>query len=144
MILTGPEIIRQHGLGTIRIDPFNVDQVNPNSYNFRLGRTVKVYKNEVLDPKIKQPTVSIEIPDDGLVLDSARIYLAHTEEVMGSDRFVPIIHGRSSTARMGLFVHITADLIDIGSSKQLTFQPHPVVTGCIFLGMLTRPGKVLR
>ena len=57
MILTGPEIIRQHGLRTIRIDPFNVDQVNPNSYNFRLGRTVKVYKNEVLDPKVKQPTV---------------------------------------------------------------------------------------
>jgi len=35
MILTGPEIIRQHGLGALRIDPFNVDQVNPNSYNFR-------------------------------------------------------------------------------------------------------------
>src|SRR5215471_13228899 len=91
MILTGPEIIRQHGLGAIRIDPFNVDQINPNSYNFRLGRTVKVYKNEVLDPKVQQPTVSIDIPDEGLVLDSARIYLAHTEEVMGSDRFVPFI-----------------------------------------------------
>src|ERR1041385_2915125 len=72
MILTGPEIIRQHGLGTIRIDPFNADQVNPNSYNFRLGRTVKVYKNDVLDPKVKQPTVSIAIPQDGLVLASRR------------------------------------------------------------------------
>src|ERR1700736_71672 len=122
MILTGPEIVRQHGLGAIRIDPFNADQVNPNSYNFRLGRTVKVYKNEVLDPKIRQPTVSIEIPDDGLVLDSARIYLAHTAEVMGSDPFFPIVHGRSSTARMGLFVHITADLIDIGSYNQWSFQ----------------------
>src|ERR1700739_1582384 len=103
MILTGPEIIRQHGLGTIRIDPFNVEQVNPNSYNFRLGRTVKVYKNDVLDPRVKQPTVSVGIPDAGLVLALTRIYLGHAEEVMGSDRFVPIIHGRSSTARMGLF-----------------------------------------
>ena len=49
-----------------------------------------------------------------------------TEEVMGSDRFVPIIHGRSSTARMGLFVHITADLIDIGSYNQWTLQLHAV------------------
>jgi dCTP deaminase len=136
MILTGPEIIRQHGLGAIRIDPFNLDQVNPNSYNFRLGRTVKVYKNDVLDPKIRQTTVSIEIPDEGLVLDSARIYLAHTEEVMGSDRFVPIIHGRSSTARMGLFVHITADLIDIGSYNQWTLQLHAVQPVRIFRGML--------
>src|SRR5262249_2821643 len=77
MILTGPEIIRQHGLGAIRIDPFNVDQINPNSYNFRLDRTVKIYKNDVLDPKIKQPTDPIDIPDDALVLDSGRTALAH-------------------------------------------------------------------
>jgi dCTP deaminase len=136
MILTGPEIIRQHELGAIRIDPFNLDQVNPNSYNFRLGRTVKVYENDLLDPKVKQPTRSIEIPDDGLVLDSQRIYLAHTEEVMGSDQFVPIIHGRSSTARMGLFVHITADLIDIGSYNQWTLQLHAVQPVRILRGML--------
>jgi dCTP deaminase len=136
MILTGPEIIRQHGLGAIRIDPFSVDQVNPNSYNFRLGRTVKVYKNDLLDPKVKQQTVSIDIPDDGLVVDSHRIYLAHTEEVMGSDHFVPIIHGRSSTARIGLFVHITADLIDIGSYNQWTLQLHAVQPVRIFRGML--------
>jgi dCTP deaminase len=136
MILTGPEIIRQHGLGKIRIDPFNVEQVNPNSYNFRLGGTVKVYKNNVLDPRVKQETIAVDIPDDGLLLDSERIYLAHTEEVMGSDHFVPIIHGRSSTARIGLFVHITADLIDIGSYNQWTLQLHAVQPVRIFRGML--------
>jgi dCTP deaminase len=62
-----------------------------------------------------------------MVLQPGKVYLGHTSEVMGSESFVPIIKGKSSTARLGLFVHMTADLIDIGSINQWTLQLHPVM-----------------
>jgi dCTP deaminase len=105
MILSGTEIIRQRELGRIQIDPFAPNQVNPNSYNFRLGATIMSYINEVLDPRIPQPVSTETIPESGMLLYPNKIYLGHTEEIMGSDHFVPCIRGRSSTARMGLFVH---------------------------------------
>jgi dCTP deaminase len=136
MILTGTEIQREWEAKRIRIDPFTPDQINPNSYNFRLGRLVKHYKNTVLDPKVRQETIMEEIPSEGFVLQSDRIYLGHTEETMGSDFYVPIIRARSSVARIGLFVHVTADLIDIGSYNQWTLQLHAIQPVRVYAGML--------
>jgi len=126
VILTGSEIRRQVRLGRIQIDPFDERRINPNSYNFRLGNVLKVYREEVLDVRVRNEIEEIKLPADGLVLQPDRIYLGHTEEVMGSDFFVPIIRARSSVARLGLFVHVTADLIDIGSHNQWTLQLHAV------------------
>lgn len=64
------------------------------------------------------------------------IYLGHTREVMGSDHYVPIIRGRSSTARLGLFIHVTADIIDIGSHNQWTLQLHAVQPVKVYPNML--------
>lgn len=132
MILTGNEIERQINLGKIRIDPFYKRNLNPNSYDFSLGPKLKFYKNLVLDPKEKQPVNEVEISEDGYVLEPGRIYLGHTNETMGSKYFVPIIRGRSSTARLGLFIHITADIIDIGSYNQWTLQMYAVQPVKIF------------
>jgi dCTP deaminase len=140
MILTGAEIVEQRRLGRIRIDPFHPEQISPNSYDFRLGDTVKMYESEVLDFKRENPKVKIVIPDAGLVLRTDKIYLAPTEELIGSDHFAAIIHARSSVARMGLFVHVTADLIDIGSYDCWILQLHAVQPVRIFRGM--RIGQV--
>ena len=53
---------------------------------------------------------------------------------------MPIIRGKSSTGRIGLFVHITADLIDIGSHGKLTLMLHSVQPVRIYPGM--RIGQV--
>lgn len=136
MILTGNEIERQVDENRIKIDPFSIDQVNPNSYNFRLGNKIIYYKNTILDPKVKQEVVEIVVPKEGYVLQPNRIYLGHTHETMGSDYYVPIIRARSSIARLGLFVHVTADLIDLGSYNQWTLQLHAVQPLKVFPGML--------
>ncbi len=136
MILTGSEIIKQVRNSRIVIDPFNIGQINPNSYNFRLGNTIKVFKNKVLDSKRKNEVGTIKIPATGLELQPDKIYLGHTLETMGSQKFVPIIRGRSSTGRLGLFVHITADLIDIGSINQWTLMMHAVQKIIIYPKML--------
>lgn len=136
MILTGSEIVREHQAGRIWISPFRLAQVQPNSYDFALGSTLLRYKDEVLDTRRNNECERITIPGDGLVLLPSRIYLGHTVEKMGSDTYVPIIRGRSSVARLGLFVHVTADLIDIGSHNQWTLQLHAVQPLRIYPGML--------
>lgn len=136
MILTGEEIRKQVERRRIVLDPFDEAQLNPNSYNVRLGTKVITYLNTVLDPKVPQPTEELTIGPGGLLLRSDRIYLGHTVERLGSEHYVPIVKGRSSSARLGLFVHVTADLIDIGSVGQLTLQLFAVQPIVVYAGML--------
>lgn len=136
MILSGAKINEMVLNNKIVIEPFNSEQINPNSYNFRLGNTLRVYKDPLIDPKRDNETMVIEIPEEGFVMQPSTLYLGHTQEVMGSNHFVPIIRGRSSIGRLGIFVHITADLIDIGSINQWTLQMHCVQPVRIYPGLL--------
>lgn len=136
MILTGKKIASEVAAGRIRIDPFDTKRLSPNSYDFTLGSTLKWYRNYVLDCRRENPTVSAHIPPTGFLLHPGRIYLGHTVETMGSDHFVPIIRGRSSIARLGLFIHVTADIIDIGSHNQWTLQLHAVQPMRIYARMI--------
>ncbi|MFD9659006.1 dCTP deaminase [Streptomyces mirabilis] len=126
MILTGPEIAREHERGRLVLDPFDPAQVQPNSYNIALGPTLAYYTGEVLDTRRENPSTVVPIPPEGFVLEPDRIYLGSSVEVLGSDHLVPVIRSRSGAARLGVFVHVTADLIDIGSIGQSTFQLHAV------------------
>lgn len=121
MILTGSKIEEEVKNKRITIDPFYSDFLNPNSYNFHLSDVLLVYKNEVIDPKIEQPTKEIRI-NDGVILSPGELYLGTTKETMGSDFYVPFIYGRSSIGRLGLFVNITAPLGDIGFVGKWTLQ----------------------
>jgi dCTP deaminase len=96
--------------------------VTTNSYDLRLGHRLIRYTEAVLDPRKQNAFVETRIPDDGLRLNAGEFVLGESLEAVGSDCFVPIIHARSGTARLGLFVHVTADLIDIGSYGNVTFQ----------------------
>lgn len=140
MILTGSRILHAVAEGDIVIEPFDRDRISTNSYDFTLGNTLLTYDNEVLDPRVDEPVTEHVIPPEGFVLRGGGFYLASPVERMGSSRFVPIIRGRSSIARLGLFVHITADLIDIGSVNVWTLQLAPVLDIRVFPGM--RIGQV--
>ncbi|WKK21909.1 dCTP deaminase [Streptomyces olivoreticuli] len=126
MILTGPEITAAALDGRLRIDPFDPEQVNPNSYNVRLGRQLAVYTTPVIDAHRPNPTTTVTIGEGGYVLQPNELYLGHTFEHVGSDHFVPLLFGRSSVGRLGLFVEITAPIGDIGFYGQWTLQLSPV------------------
>ena len=114
MILSGKEIHQQVENGTISIDPFNSGQLNPNSYNLRLHSDLLVYDSDVLDMKEKNSTSPQTIPDEGLLLEPQKLYLGRTIERTATDKYVPMLEGRSSVGRLGLFIHITAGFGDIG------------------------------
>ena len=54
------------------------------------------------------------IPSDGLVLETNRLYLGRTVEYTETKNLVPMLEGRSSIGRLGLFVHVTAGFGDVG------------------------------
>lgn len=136
MILTGLAIASQVVTNRIDLDPFDPAQVNPNSYDLRLGDTLGLYESHELDTARDNPMRYEQMGPEGAVLEPGRITLGHSVEVVGSDHYVPIIRAKSSVARLGLFVHVTADLIDIGSHGQVTFQFHAVQPVHVYPGML--------
>ena len=114
MILSGKEIKKQVKEGSIAIDPFTNDQINPNSYNLRLHPDLLVYDNDILDMREKNSASPLVIPEDGLLLEPHKLYLGRTVERTSTDKYVPMLEGRSSVGRLGLFIHITAGFGDIG------------------------------
>ena len=136
MILTGPQIESAVAGREIIIRPFRKRQLAPNSYDFRLGDRCCVYTSKTLDAAKENKTRVFTIPKRGLVLQPNRLYLVNTEETMGSAHYVPIIRGRSSVGRLGVFIDITADLIDLGSVNQWTLQLHAVHPVRVYPGML--------
>jgi dCTP deaminase len=113
MILSGKEISKQVG-NTIIIEPYSEAQLNPNSYNLRLHNELMVYKNQQLDMKKPNDVQRIVIPDTGYTLKPGELYLGRTVEYTATSAYVPMLEGRSSIGRLGLFVHITAGFGDVG------------------------------
>lgn len=120
--LTGAKIISEVEKGNIFIDPFDISRVNPNSYNLTLSNKLKVYKNQTLDMNTHNEVIELIIPETGLTLDPRTLYLGCTNESTGTDKYVPMIDGRSSTGRLGLYVHVTAGFGDIGFNGVWTLE----------------------
>ena len=135
MILTGSEIKLQVLSKKIHIIPFDENNLNPNSYNFRLGNKLKIYTQKILDPAMPMEYTEIDIPEEGFVLQPNQLYLGHTIEEMGSDFFVPIMQARSSIGRLGLYIYLNSGLGDLGFKKQWTLELHAIHPLKVYPGM---------
>ena len=123
MILSGKEILKHLGK-EITIDPFDLNRINPNSYNLCLHNELLVYKHDLLDMKKPNDTIDMEIPQDGLVLEPGKLYLGRTKEYTETIGYVPMLEGRSSTGRLGMFIHVTAGFGDVGFCGYWTLEIH--------------------
>jgi len=138
--------------GFIKIEPFNVAQVNPTSYDLTLGDEVVVYERWVTyDPEWETKVgLGVAFPRDGsdLILRDYVIdlkkepqvlkwkinpvrgwllkpgigYLLCTRERVHTDAFVPLITGKSSLGRLFIQVEATGGRVDPGFSGQYTLQ----------------------
>ncbi len=114
MILTGSEIEKEVKKSNITIIPFNKNQVNPNSYNYRINDEIIGFSNN--------KTKKIKIPKTGFILKPHQIYLASTYEILGSEKFAMSLIGRSSLGRLGLFLQVSANLGHTGSKHSWTLE----------------------
>lgn len=134
MILTGPEIAARMGKDIV-IEPFDAERINPNSYNLSLHHQLLTYENDVLDMSRPNPTRELIIPDEGLVLEPNKLYLGRTVERTETYNLVPMLEGRSSVGRLGLFVHVTAGFGDVGFQGFWTLEIFAVQPIRIFKGV---------
>lgn len=128
-MLTGSQILKEVKSGNIRIDQFDESRINPNSYNLTLNNTLLVYKDPVLDFNKTNQTERIIIPKSGLILLPNKLYIGRTNERCWTDKFIPVLNGRSSVGRLGICVHVTAGFGDIGWDGTWTLEitaVHPV------------------
>ncbi len=121
MILSGKEIHNRLGKD-IQIEPFDARLLNPNSYNLRLHNELMVYEKQELDMKKPNPVRHIEIPEEGLLLETNKLYLGRTVEYTKTQNLVPMLEGRSSIGRLGLFIHVTAGFGDVGFAGFWTLE----------------------
>jgi dCTP deaminase len=127
-ILSGKEIEMAIRLGEIEISPFEATQLNPASYDLTLGEEITIYNcsrdrlPRCLDPKKDNPTTSFKMGPAGYVLQPSDGYLMHTKEVVGTNKYVPAIDGKSSIGRLFVMVHVTAGLGDPGFKGQYTLE----------------------
>jgi dCTP deaminase len=134
MILSGHEIRSRFG-SDILIDPFDEARLNPNSYNLSLHDELLVYEEVVLDMRKSNRVERITIPEDGLVLAPNQLYLGRTVERTETHNLVPMIEGRSSIGRLGLFVHVTAGFGDVGFAGFWTLEMFAVQPVKIYPGV---------
>ena len=122
MILSDAQIRAEIDQGTILIEPFDPASLGSNSYDVHLGKTLAVYKDEVLDAKKHNEIEYFEIPESGLVLKPENFYLGVTAEYTETHRHVPFLEGKSSTGRLGIDIHATAGKGDVGFCNTWTLE----------------------
>ena len=113
MILSGQQIESRID-DDIIIDPYNPNQLNSNSVNLTLHDELMTYEEVVLDMRKANRVRRIPIPQDGYVLKPNQLYLARTVERTETHNLVPMLEGRSSVARLGLFINATGGFGDVG------------------------------
>ncbi len=72
---------------------------------------------------------------EGLVLTPNQLYLGRTVERTETHNYVPMIEGRSSIGRLGLFVHVTAGFGDVGFCGYWTLEMFAVQPVKIYPGV---------
>jgi len=133
-ILTGKEIQNRLGKDII-IEPFNVNQLNPNSYNLRLDNKICIYTSDVLDCKMNNQCNEYYMSNDGYLLLPNRVYLCKTMEYTETHNLVPLLDGRSSTGRLGLTASVDAGFGDIGFKGYWTLELSVIQPLYIYPGM---------
>lgn len=128
-ILTDLAIRAAVDSGEIEIDPFDPKQLNPASYDLRLGEGAAVYDAAAIklavghfDPKQEMSVFRIPLDDHGLIFHPGVGYLLHTAERIAFKKYVAMIDGKSSIGRLFVQVHATAGYVDPGWSGQLTLE----------------------
>ncbi len=127
MILTAAGIREARDRGDIELEPFDEGSLNPNTYDLHLDR--KLLRSG------KEDWEEVMLDEDGFVLDPQRLFLASTVERFGGHTYVPSLSGRSSVARLGLFVHLSSDMGNLGAVHAWTLELFSALPLRIYAGM---------
>jgi len=140
-VLSGEQIREYIKIGKIVIEPFDEKLIGPSQVDLRLGSKFRIFKeSKLVDPhdekSIEQNTELIDMKGKPFILQPKQLVLGITRErVAVPNDLVASIEGRSSVARMGVFIHISSGHVNPGSGARgpipvtleiLNMNPSPV------------------
>ncbi len=129
MVLSDRTIARLIEQGSIEIDPYDPELLQPSSVDVRVDRYFRVFHNA------RYPYIDVREPQEELTelveVDGETPFILHPGEfVLGStleriklpDDLVARLEGKSSLGRLGLLIHSTAGFIDPGWDGHVTLE----------------------
>jgi dCTP deaminase len=129
MILSDRSIKEEIAKGTIAVEPYHPECVQPSSIDVHLGNTFLVFnrvQHAVINVREKQNDLMQEVivnEDEPFILHPGEFVLGSTiEKVTMPTHIAGRIEGKSSLGRLGLLIHSTAGFIDAGFSGKLTLE----------------------
>ena len=123
MILSDKTITKMLGEQTLKIDPMTQEQIQPASFDIRLGNTFSVVEDTpsgiiTLGEAIKYRTITA---DTYLILPGQFVLATTMEYFELPDDLTAFVEGRSSLGRMGLFIQ-NAGWVDPGFKGEITLE----------------------
>lgn len=129
MILSGEQIREYIRQGRILIDPFDERLIGPSQVDLRLGSKFRIFRaTNLVDPldknSVEENTELVDTKGKPFVIQPGQLILGVTlEKVAVPNDLVASIEGRSSIARIGVFIHISSGHVNPGSGLK---GPMPV------------------
>ncbi|RTL37628.1 MAG: dCTP deaminase [Candidatus Melainabacteria bacterium] len=132
-ILVDHEIRKEIGEGRLILEPYDDSLIQPNSYDVRLSDRFSwhekgEYSKSIIDPYQSESILEglVHVVDESIVIEPGFFVLGATlEKICLPKNIVGQLTGKSSLARLGIMVHVTAGFIDAGFSHppaQITLE----------------------
>jgi dCTP deaminase len=135
--------------GTIKIEPYDPEDIQPSSVDLHLDRSFRVFRNNrypYIDVRAPQPDLTEKLTienDEPFILHPGEFVLGQTLEFVElPNDVVSRLEGKSSLGRLGLLIHSTAGFVDPGWKGNLTLELSNVATLPIALYYGMRIGQI--
>lgn len=125
MLFPDHEIDRLVRRGSIGVDPYDDDLLNPCSLDVRLSRHFRIPRQSIHHIDMAEVPVGhtelVESPT--LIIKPGEFLLGSTYEIVTMpDDITARLEGKSSVGRVGLSIHITAGWVDCGFDGAVTLE----------------------
>ena len=118
MILGREEILKEVKKGNLKIEPFNVKNIKGSSIDLTLDNKFRVFVKDITGEDYRK--YSRLVSKKEIILEPGDFILGITKEKITLKNLCGWLQGRSTYARLGLGVHVTANFIHPGiSNKQV-------------------------
>ena len=119
-VYTKPEILKLIKQGKVKITPFDPKNIGPASIDFHLSNSFRIFKQSstslTVGKKINyhEATKLVKVKNNITLLPGKSVHGITIESLELPKNICGWIQGRSTLARVGLMVHITANFIHPG------------------------------
>ena len=118
MILGKEAILKEVKFGNLKIEPFDSNNIKGSSIDLTLGNQFRMFYRDVEGDDYKK--YSRLITKDEIILEPGDFILGITKEKITLKNLCAWLQGRSTYARIGLGIHVTANFVHPGvSNKQV-------------------------